>query len=217
MKINEVEKLIGITKKNIRFYEEQGLLSPSRNRENGYRDYSDNDIRKLEQIKFLRKLGLPIEEIRSMQSGKSTVADSIRRHLITLEREQQNLSYSMEFCSRLKTEEKLLNDLDVNELLCEMENIENSGAAFKDIHLQDVKPIRYVGAVIASAVMIVLMTILFLIMFWAFKTDPEEAPPLLLMIIFFSIPGVVSLGVIYALIQRIGEIKKGEIDDASRF
>ena len=39
MKINEVEKLIGITKKNIRFYEEQGLLSPSRNRENGYRDY----------------------------------------------------------------------------------------------------------------------------------------------------------------------------------
>ena len=29
MKINEVEALVGITKKNIRFYEEKGLLSPS--------------------------------------------------------------------------------------------------------------------------------------------------------------------------------------------
>ena len=37
MKINQVEQLVGITKKNIRFYEEQGLLSPGRNRENGYR------------------------------------------------------------------------------------------------------------------------------------------------------------------------------------
>jgi len=33
MKINEVEALVGITKKNIRFYEEKGLLSPSRNSE----------------------------------------------------------------------------------------------------------------------------------------------------------------------------------------
>ena len=35
VKINEVEALVGITKKNIRFYEEKGLLSPSRNSENG--------------------------------------------------------------------------------------------------------------------------------------------------------------------------------------
>mgnify|MGYP002508345585 CR=1 FL=1 len=32
MKINEVETQVGITKKNIRFYEEQGLLSPRRGR-----------------------------------------------------------------------------------------------------------------------------------------------------------------------------------------
>ena len=40
MKINQVEELVGITKKNIRFYEEQGLLNPDRNPENGYREYS---------------------------------------------------------------------------------------------------------------------------------------------------------------------------------
>ena len=101
MKINQVEQIVGITKKNIRFYEEQGLLSPGRNRENGYRDYSDDDIKTLEQIKFLRKLGLPIEEIRLMQSGKSTVADSMKRQLVTLEREKHNLQQSAKFCEVL--------------------------------------------------------------------------------------------------------------------
>ena len=44
MKINEVETLAGITKKNIRFYEVQGLLSPKRNPENGYRDYGEEEV-----------------------------------------------------------------------------------------------------------------------------------------------------------------------------
>ena len=48
MKINEVEKIIGITKKNIRFYEKEGLLSPCRNKENGYREYNEDYIKKLE-------------------------------------------------------------------------------------------------------------------------------------------------------------------------
>ena len=44
MKINEVEALVGITKKNIRFYEEKGLLCPVRNSENGYRDYGQAEV-----------------------------------------------------------------------------------------------------------------------------------------------------------------------------
>ena len=35
LKINEVEALVGITRKNIRFYEEKGLISPSREPGNG--------------------------------------------------------------------------------------------------------------------------------------------------------------------------------------
>ena len=37
MKINEVEAAVGVTKKNIRFYEEEGLITPSREPGNGYR------------------------------------------------------------------------------------------------------------------------------------------------------------------------------------
>ena len=117
MKINQVELLVGITKKNIRFYEEQGLLSPGRNRENGYRDYNEEDVRKLEQIKLFRKLGLPLEEIRMMQAGRSTVADSMKRHLVTLKREQENVEHSMKLCEMLRETEGLLCDLDTREFL----------------------------------------------------------------------------------------------------
>ena len=67
MKIYQVEELVGITKKNIRFYEDQGLLSPKRNPENDYREYSLEDVRVLEKIKLLRKLSVPIDQIRLLQ------------------------------------------------------------------------------------------------------------------------------------------------------
>ena len=47
MKINEVEAQVGVTKKNIRFYEEQGLLKPGRNLQNGYREYGDREVEQL--------------------------------------------------------------------------------------------------------------------------------------------------------------------------
>ena len=217
MKINEVEKLIGITKKNIRFYEEQGLLSPSRNRENGYRDYGEDDIKRLEQIKLLRKLGMPIGEIRLMQSGKCTVADSMRRHLVTLEREKANIACSAELCRSLQDQNTLLADLDSHTLLQRMEELESAGTAFNDIHSYDVKSIRYVGASIASAIMIIFMSGIFFLLLWAYKTDSEDAPPLPLMVVLMTVPVLVIVGVLYSLIQRIAEIKKGEIDDAKRF
>ena len=67
MKISQVEELVGITKKNIRFYEDEGLLSPERDPENGYREYSLMDVDELMKIKFLRKLSVPLEDIRKVQ------------------------------------------------------------------------------------------------------------------------------------------------------
>ena len=217
MKINQVEQLVGITKKNIRFYEEQGLLSPGRNRENGYRDYSDEDVRKLEQIKLLRKLGLPLEEIRMMQASKSTVADSMKRHLVTLEREEQNVKHSIKLCELLKGQEGLLSDLDTHELLAQMDEMEKSGASFRDIENRDVRQKRYIGAFIASAAMIIFMVGLIALMVWGFKAEPEEAPPLPVLALIAALPVTVIIGVLMSLIQRIREIKKGEVDDARKF
>lgn len=54
MLIREVEERCGISKKNIRFYEQQGLLQPKRNASN-YREYEEADLIVLKKIILLRK------------------------------------------------------------------------------------------------------------------------------------------------------------------
>ncbi len=216
MKINEVEAQVGITKKNIRFYEEQGLLSPRRNSENGYRDYGEAEVAILRQIKLMRKLGVPLEEIRRMQAG-GTVADGMRRHLVTLERERSSLEQSILLCQSLKNREERLDALDAAALLEEMERLEQTGTTFRDKQKQDAKPVRYAGAVVMALLTTALMAALIVLMVWGFTVDPADAPPLALLLVLVAIPGVIILGVLLALFQRIKEIQKGEEDDAKNY
>ena len=217
LKINEVEALVGITKKNIRFYEEAGLLHPLRDSANGYRNYDGGDVAVLRQIKLLRKLGLPIEEIRRMQSGRLTVSDAMRRHRVTLEREEHNLRQAQALCARLEQEAPALDGLDTQALLEEMERLEQEGTTFMNKQKQDTKARRYAAPVAIAALMALLMGALIWLFLWAFETDPQGAPPLPLLALFLAIPALVILGVGIALIQRIREIGKGEEDDARKY
>ena len=216
MKINEVEALVGITKKNIRFYETEGLLAPHRNSENGYRDYGEAEVDALRRIKLLRKLGVPLEEIRRMQSGGHTVGDGMRRHLVTLERERENLEQSIRRCSALTDRQERLEDLDAGAILAEMEAMEQSGTTFQNKQHEDVR-VRYVAPVAVTVLMVLLMLGLIWLFLWAFETDPAGAPPLPLLAVFLAIPAIVALGVIVSLVQRIREIGRREIDDAKQF
>ena len=54
--IKEAEAESGINKQNIRYYEKMGLIHPDRNTINGYRKYSEEDIRRLKFI-YLPKTG----------------------------------------------------------------------------------------------------------------------------------------------------------------
>ena len=216
LKINEVEALVGITKKNIRFYEEKGLLSPSRNSENGYRDYGEAEVAVLRRIKLMRKLGVPIDEIRRMQEGSQTVGDGMRRHLITLERERQNLEESVRLCELLKERAEPLNELDAGSVLAELEKLEQAGATFPNKQRQDVR-IRYVAPIVVSVVMVVFLTAIIGLFLWGFAEDPASAPPAALVAVLIAIPALLICGVLFALFQRIREIGKGEIDDAKKY
>jgi len=153
VKINEVEALVGITKKNIRFYGEQGLLSPKRNSENSYRDYGDEEVQTLRRIKLMRKLGVPIEDIRIMLTGNHTVADGMRRHLITLEREKRNLQQSITLCQQLQNQDVPITEMDADTILTQMSELERGGTTFQNKQVQDIRihhilgisPVRCVG------------------------------------------------------------------------
>ena len=207
MKINEVEALVGITKKNIRFYEEQGLLKPGRNSQNGYREYGEPEVELLRQIKLLRKLGVPLEEIRQMQHGAYTVGDGMRRHLVSLERERQNLEAAIRFCGTLTDRRERLEEAQM----------EQEGTTFMNKQKQDTRRRRFVAPIVVAIVMSVLMAGLIWLFLWAFEVDPAGAPPLPVLALFVAIPAAVVVGVVIALVQRVREIERGEEDDARNY
>ncbi len=216
MKINEVEALVGITRKNIRFYESEGLLAPRRNLENGYRDYGEAEVNTLLQIKLMRKLGVPLEEIRRMQSGAHTVGDGMRRHLVSLERDRDNLEQSIRLCDRLTDRQERLGDLDAGGILKEMEAMEQSGATFQNKQKKDVR-IRYVAPVVITTLMVLLMGALVGLILWLIALSAADAPPAFMLAVIALFPLVIIGGVVLALVQRIREIGKGEIDDAKNY
>lgn len=216
MKINEVERQVGVTKGNIRFYEKEGLLNPGRNSENGYRDYSQADVEWLKKIKLLRKLDVPIEEILRLRAGTLTLEDAMGRHMIQLERRQANLASMSGLCSELRDSRAQLDGLDADEILGRMERQEQGGTRFMDVTRQDRRK-KYVAPVAAALVMLALMGGLVALIVWGFTISPEEAPPLGLILVLAAVPVVIILGVLGALYQRIKEIRGGEEDVASKY
>ncbi len=103
MKISEVEKCLGITKANIRFYEKQGLLSPQRN-ESGYRDYSCEDVERLKQIVILRKLNVSIPQIEEVLDGTIPLQDALEDTIASLQTEIDRLNGALALCQTLKKE-----------------------------------------------------------------------------------------------------------------
>ncbi len=66
MKVKEVAKLTGISVRTLHHYDEIGLLSPERQYESGYREYTDENLETLQQILFFRELGFPLKKIKDV-------------------------------------------------------------------------------------------------------------------------------------------------------
>ncbi|MEG0765926.1 MAG: MerR family transcriptional regulator [Pseudoflavonifractor sp.] len=216
MKINQVEERVGITKRNIRYYEKEGLLSPGRNSENGYRDYGEADVEVLKKIKLLRKLDLPMEEIRRMQVGTLTLDDAMRRHIIALERTRVNIGTMQALCSTLLEAGAQLPTLDADRYLADMARMEEGGTKFVNIKKKDTRS-KYIGPIVAAGVFIAFMAVIIAFLVWAMAVDPANAPPWGLFLFIIAIPAVIIIGVLLALVQRMKQIKGGEEDAASEY
>ena len=109
-----------------------------------------------------------------------------------------------------------MGELDAGSVLAELEKLEQAGATFPNKQKQDMR-IRYVAPVLITAALVVVMAATAGVMLWAFYIDPENSPPLALVVVLTALPLLVITGVVYALFQRIMEIGKGEIDDAKKY
>ncbi len=213
MQIRDVETLVGISKKNIRFYEKEGLLSPARNLDNSYRQYSEEDVLWLKKIKLFRKLGLPLEEIRLLRNGGRSFSQLIERQSRVLAHERRNCEYRQQVCDDLLALHGEPDSNTVEEYLARIEDFEREGVSFVDIGRQDTVK-KYLGATIPAvlfAAVLFSLLILFIVDFSA-----TEMPPFIFWL-FVCILGVFIISIFAAMLQRYKEIKEGEEDDARKY
>ncbi len=212
MKINQVEELVDITKKNIRFYEDQGLLSPERNPENGYREYSLKDVNELLKIKLLRKLAIPLEDIRQVQKGRKSLNMCFEEQSDRLKNEIRSLEAAYDLCDRMKDQNLGYSELKAEDYLEEIRRLEEGGKVFMDVSNTDVKKKR--GAWIAALVFCLFIGgYLGLILLAGGLNDI----PLPIVLIILVLGVAVITGCLVALKQRLNEIKGGEENEASKY
>lgn len=132
MEIKEVEKLLSVSRSNIRYYEKEGLINPER-KENNYRDYSESDVATLKKILILRKLGFTVDEISSMQKGEISLSQVATENILRLEKEINDLKGALNMTKNLSEENPSFETLDQERLWNDISTAEEKGQKFADI------------------------------------------------------------------------------------
>lgn len=70
--IGDLAKKLNITTRTIRYYDQKGMVKPSRVSESGYRLYSDEQIKQLRLIIFLKELGFSLQNIQKILAYKNS-------------------------------------------------------------------------------------------------------------------------------------------------
>lgn len=106
MKISEISEQCDVSADTLRYYERIGLLPPVHRSNSGTRDYSELDVQRVEFIKCMRSVGLPIEVLieyfQLVQQGDQTI--EVRKQILVDQREQ--------LASRMEEMQKTLALLD---------------------------------------------------------------------------------------------------------
>lgn len=101
MRIGEIAKETGLNISSIRFYERKGLLSPQREDDSKYRDYTKEDVMRIKQIILYRKMGISIETIFLLLNKKADLKDIILMQQANLKGEIANLNSSLNLCEMM--------------------------------------------------------------------------------------------------------------------
>jgi DNA-binding transcriptional MerR regulator len=83
--IGELARATGLTVRTIRYWSDEGVLTPVTRSSGGYRLYDSEGVARLELIRTLRELGLGLADVRRVLAGERTVAEVAATHVAALD------------------------------------------------------------------------------------------------------------------------------------
>ncbi|HEY8421855.1 MAG TPA: MerR family transcriptional regulator [Thermoclostridium sp.] len=132
MTIKEVEQILGIPRATVRFYEREGLVEPTREK-NGYRDYSQMDVIRLKKIIILRKIGLSVNEILDIFDGAKTLPDALGENIANLQNQIDELSGARNLSRKMLEDGVDITSFDADMYWDVIDEEEKKGNSFIDI------------------------------------------------------------------------------------
>lgn len=214
MLINEVESVVGLSKKSIRYYETVGLLNPKRRIANDYRDYSKEDVILLKKIKFLRELDVSIQDLKKLSTKELSLTECMQDKIKKLEEYAKNYQEVKLMCKEIIRSNVEYDEFSVEEYSKKMNKLNKGGFIMRDIQQDQTKKIQ--GAVISSAIFLAIF-LFFSGLITYFQITEVEKMPMALYIFVMGIFIIPMISVVINLITRIKEIKGGEEDEASKY
>lgn len=109
MQIKEMAERLGITPRAIRYYEEKGLIAPPKEPDNRYRTFSEEEAWRLQTIVTLRRIGMPVSEIKKVLAE----VDRGHEHVVTRYLELQRAATFTEWV-RLKHQLEIIEQMIQN-------------------------------------------------------------------------------------------------------
>ncbi|MEU6258939.1 MerR family transcriptional regulator [Streptomyces sp. NPDC047043] len=89
--IGELARSTGLTVRTIRYWSDEGVLTPVTRSTGGYRLYDAESAARLELIRTLRELGLGLVDVRKVLDGERTVAEVAAAHVVALDAQIRSL------------------------------------------------------------------------------------------------------------------------------
>ncbi len=214
MQIHEVESKVRLTKKSIRYYEEEGLISPKRNKINDYREYDEKDVQTLKLIKFLRDLNVPISDILKLKNKELSLEECMLERIKKIIEEEKNYETIKNMCLEIAKSKDTYDSINIDKFSKTMNILNKKGFSMKDNKKTHAQKIW--GAIISSLVFSLLFIFLMGMISYFQFTEEEQIPWVIYIffMIFLGFP-VISVGI--NLFRRIKEIRGGEEDEASKY
>lgn len=214
MRIKDVEDRVKLTKKSIRYYEDNGLLKPARNIVSGYREYTEDDINTLFKIKYLRELGVSINDLKRIIKNEISLKECMDNQLTKINIDLEKYDKVNKICLDIYNNDVSYDNLDISKNYHVINTLNKEGFTMRDVKSK--KWTKVLGAVISSLIFVLLFLII-PVMCTISMLLADMAVATIIAIIVGVIFFILISCIVVNLIERIKEIYGGEEDEASKY
>ena len=106
MTVKEIAKLTGISARTLHYYDEIGLLKPTKKSEAGYRLYDEKALETLQQILFFREFDIPLKDIKTVIQNPSFDRNQIllmqRKMLVAKKERKKTHRFGVQHCETIR-------------------------------------------------------------------------------------------------------------------